>query len=250
MRQPVHLSIGQEAAAVGVCAALGPNDLMVSSHRGHAHYLAKGGSLNALIAELYGKGTGCSKGYGGSMHLVDWACGFAGSTSIVGGTIPVGVGLAWAKKLRGELGCVAVCLGDAAVEEGVFHESMNFASLHKLNVVFVCEDNGFSCYTPINERQPRRPIVDIAKAHGMIGIATKSESPEVIRKQMCIAMGNAPSLLVITTERLYEHCGPNQEKPLTGWELKPDLEIEAEIRAAFEFAEASFEPDLVGMYAY
>src|SRR5665213_264729 len=121
MRCPVHLSIGQEAAAVGVCSALTAKDFMVSTHRAHAHYLAEGGRLNGLICELYGKADGCAKGQGGSMHLVDWSAGFAGSTSIVGGTIPVGVGLAFGSFLRKEPVVTVVCIGDAAVEEGVFH---------------------------------------------------------------------------------------------------------------------------------
>src|SRR3990167_158930 len=109
MRCPVHLSIGQEAAAVGLCALLGADDQMVSTHRGHAHYLAKGGSLRGLLCELYGKADGCSRGQGGSMHLVDRNCGFTGSTSIVGGTVPVGVGLAFAKKINKQAGLVVVC---------------------------------------------------------------------------------------------------------------------------------------------
>src|SRR3990167_9152776 len=127
MRCPVHLSIGQELNASTVCQYLTKDDQMVSTHRGHAHYLAKGGSLEKFIAELYGKTTGCSGGLGGSMHLCDRSVGFLGSTSIVGGTIPIGVGLAFSNKLQRKENIVVVCMGDAAIEEGIFWESWNFA---------------------------------------------------------------------------------------------------------------------------
>jgi TPP-dependent pyruvate/acetoin dehydrogenase alpha subunit len=187
MRCPVHLSVGQEEAAVFVASTMGPDDLMVSTHRGHAHYLARGGSLRGLLCELYGKADGCSRGQGGSMHLVDWSVGFAGSTSIVGGTIPVGVGLAFAKKLKGEPGKVVICIGDAAVEEGVFHESHNFALLHDLNVLFFIENNYYSCYTHIDERQPGGNLGQI------------------------FAKGKVD---VFETYRHLEHCGPNNDDHL------------------------------------
>lgn len=219
MRTPVHLSIGQEGAAVGVCSALTAADLMVSTHRSHAHYLAKGGDLKRMIAELYGLDEGCGRGHGGSMHLVDWACGFAGSTSIVGGTIPVGVGLGWAEKLKGTKNIAVVCLGDAAIEEGVFHESANFASLHKCPVLFVCENNKLSCYTGILDRQPNRSIAKVAWAHDLeyrrvdgskfeqVAAATQEIVSE-IRK------GLGPAFLEIETQRFVEHCGPNNDDHL------------------------------------
>lgn len=271
MRCPVHLSIGQEAAAVGVASCLTKEDLMVSTHRGHAHYLAKGGNLNAFVAELYGKSTGCSRGQGGSMHLVDWSCGFAGSTSIVGGTVPVGVGLAFAKKIRREAGSVVVCVGDAAIEEGVFHESANFASLHNLPVLFVLENNFYSCFTHIDERQPvGRSFEDVAKAHDLLFRSIDGNSVDRVAHitQGLIEM-KAPSLLVLETYRHLEHCGPasddhlNYRDPLEveNWknhdpvkERPEDLVaiIKAEIDEAFKFAEESPFPKIqeLGAYTY
>lgn len=249
MRTPVHLSIGQEAAAVGVCAALGTNDLVVSTHRSHAHYLAKGGNLNAFIAELHGKGTGCSGGFGGSMHLVDRAVGFMGSTSIVAGTIPVGVGLAFAKKQRNEPGIVVIFHGDAAIEEGVWHESVNFAVLKQLPVLFVCENNGMSCYTPLSERQPREHFNYMAFGHDLnyryADIDVKGVfdvTKEIINK--------LPALLEIKCRRYYEHCGVKQEIDVKDEISEMDGSIfQAEIDAAFKFAEESPWPEHRSMYA-
>ena len=120
MRCPVHLSIGQEAIAVGVCQNLSKNDKIVTAHRSHAHYLAKGGSLKSMLAELYGKETGCAKGLGGSMHLIDLKAGVTAAVPIVGSTIPIGTGIAWANKLKKNNQLVVVFFGDGATEEGVF----------------------------------------------------------------------------------------------------------------------------------
>src|SRR5437016_11125531 len=137
MRCPTHFSIGQEAAAVGVCARLTREELITSAHRSHAHYLAKGGDLRAMLAELYGKVTGCARGKGGSMHLIDRAAGFLGAVPIVGSTIPIGVGAAFASVLQGAPRLTVIFFGDAATETGVFHESLNFAALHHLPVLMV-----------------------------------------------------------------------------------------------------------------
>ena len=141
MRCPVHLSIGQEAIAVGVSAALRPDDMVISNHRSHAHYLAKGGDLRRMLAELHGRETGCARGRGGSMHLIDRSVGMIGALPIVAGSIPIGVGVALASRRAGHDRAVVIYVGDAAIEEGVFHESANFASLEKLPVLFVCENN-------------------------------------------------------------------------------------------------------------
>lgn len=158
MRCPVHLSIGQEAIAAGVCALLKKTDIVFSNHRSHGHYLAKGGSLPAMIAEIYGKETGCSKGRGGSQHLIDMSAGFWGSTPIVASTVPLSVGSAFYSKLKEDKKVTVVFFGDAAMEEGVLHESLNFASLHKLPIFFVCENNLYSISTHISARQPDRKI--------------------------------------------------------------------------------------------
>jgi pyruvate dehydrogenase E1 component alpha subunit len=165
MRCPVHLSIGQEAAAAGVGLALLADDLAMSGHRSHAHYLAKGGNLDAMIAEMHGRETGCCRGRGGSMHLVDLGVGFMGAVPIVGSTIPIAVGLAFAEHLKKGNRVTVAFFGEGATEVGVFHESMNFASLHQLPVVFVCENNLYSVHSTLESRQPDRPIVELATGH-------------------------------------------------------------------------------------
>lgn len=252
MRTPVHLSIGQEFAAVGVCSALEPYDLVVSTHRSHAHYLAKGGDLNAFIAELQGKATGCSGGYGGSMHLVDRSCGFFGSTSIVGGTIPVGVGLALSKVYKKERGVVVVFHGDAAIEEGVWHESVNFAVLKKLPVIFVCENNGYSCYTPLKERQPRTGFRTLAIAHGLKYFSPSRGDVGSVFRAFNFLLGSKqfPAFFQITCERAYEHCGVKKELDLDDEITGMDGSIfMPEIDRAFKFAEDSPWPEKMSMYA-
>ncbi len=153
MKTPIHLCIGQEAVAVGVCANLKKSDYISSNHRGHGHYLAKGGNLNALIAELYGRESGCSKGRGGSMHLVDTAAGHLGSSSIVGGGIPIGTGMGLAIKMQKKKNVSTIFFGDGAADEGVLYESVNFAVLKKLPVIFILENNLYSVCSHVSTRQ-------------------------------------------------------------------------------------------------
>ena len=168
MRCPVHLSIGQEGAAVGVCSALNTNDWIFSGHRNHAHYLAKGGNLKSMISEIYGKSTGCCGGKGGSMHLTDRSAGFIGATPIVGSTIPIAVGAALTAKRNKSNRVVVIFLGDGAMESGVVHESMNFAATAKLPIIFACENNLYSVYSSLEVRQPRnRKIYKMVKSHGI-----------------------------------------------------------------------------------
>ena len=136
MRCPVHLSIGQESVSAAFSLTQELSDIAFSTHRAHAHYLAKGGNLNKMIAEIYGKVTGCSRGRGGSMHLVDKEVGFIGSSAIVGNSIPIGVGYSLAKKLKNDNSVTYIFLGDGAVEEGSFYESVNFAVLKNLKIIF------------------------------------------------------------------------------------------------------------------
>lgn len=250
IRCPIHLSVGQEAAAVGVCSQLSTKDLMVSTHRSHAHYLAKGGDPYRLVAELYGKQDGCSKGQGGSMHLVDWSVGFAGSTSIVGGTIPIGVGLAFAQKLKGQSNITVICIGDAAVEEGVFHEAANFASLHRLPVIFALEDNDRSCYTVKKDRQPERDWYALAVGHDL-RFFHQSSSVEEIGKDMAemIRRKDWPYLYVIDSKSLVEHCGPVLET----YDKRPITQAMKErIDDIFQRAKAAPFPLIseLGKYAY
>ncbi len=215
MRCPVHLCIGQEAIAAGMCASLGAEDYVFSAHRSHGHYLARGGSLRAMLAELYGKATGCSHGKGGSMHLIDLDAGFMAATPIVGSTIPIAVGAAMGAQMRGESRVVVVFLGDGATEEGVFHESVNWAVLRKVPCVFVCENNLYSVYSPLSVRQPHgRSIAEFVKAYGLPSEqADGNDVLEVARLgDAAVARaraGEGPSFLEFMTYRWREHCGPN-----------------------------------------
>jgi pyruvate dehydrogenase E1 component alpha subunit len=215
MRCPIHLSIGQEAVAAGVGVALRSSDLAVSGHRAHAHYLGKGGDLDAMIAELHGKVTGCSGGKGGSMHLIDESVGFMGSTAIVGGTIPIGVGLAYGMKTKGTDQLSCVFLGDAAVETGVFFESANFAALKSLPVLFVCENNLYSVYTHIRMRQPAgRRIHEMVCGLGIPaschdGNDAQAVCAAVTQAARSIRSGAGPCFLEFSTYRWREHCGAN-----------------------------------------
>jgi TPP-dependent pyruvate/acetoin dehydrogenase alpha subunit len=220
MRCPTHLCTGQEAIAAGVCGALRLDDFVVSSHRAHGHYLAKGGDLKKMLAEIYGKATGCSKGRGGSMHLNDPSVGFMGSTAIVGGTIPVGVGLALSIRLQGTDQVSCVFFGDAAIEEGVFYESINFAVLKNLPVLFVCENNLYSVQSPLRVRQPEgREIWRMVKGFGCNSTAGDGNDvleiyTKVIAAVDTIRSGNGPCFFEFATYRWREHCGPNFDDEL------------------------------------
>src|SRR5271154_5873136 len=167
VKSPIHLSIGQEAVAVGVCEALRRDDMVFGTYRNHALYLAKGGNLNRMAAELFGKVTGSAKGKGGSMHLIDPAAGVLGASAVVGTTIPNAVGYAYAAKLQKRDIVVATFFGDGAVDEGVFYESLNFAALMKAPVLFICENNGYAVYSRQRDRQPVSNITERARAHGV-----------------------------------------------------------------------------------
>ena len=163
MQTPVHLSIGQESIAAALCAHLNDDDLRIGTHRGHGLYLAGGGDLVAFFAELLGRGIGCAGGYGGSMHLTDRAHGLVGTTSIVGGCLPILAGLAMS--LRPPL-LAAALLGDGAADQGVFAESLNFAALKKLPALFVVENNRYSVYTPASQRRAAS-VAAVARAFGI-----------------------------------------------------------------------------------
>lgn len=228
MRCPVHLSIGQEAIAVGVCEHLLQSDYLVGNHRAHAHYLAKGGDLKRMMAEIYGKETGCSKGRGGSMHLIDLEAGIIGTTPIVGGSIPVGVGVAFSSLLKKENKITTIFFGEGSTEEGVWSESLNFASLKNLPVLFVCENNFYSVYSPLSVRQSeKRSRIDIAKAHGMFALDghgnNVDEVFEVSKKAVdYVRNGNGPAIVEFDTYRYREHCGPNNDDD-AGY--RPDEEV-------------------------
>ena len=269
MRCPVHLSIGQEAAAVGVCHSLKNSDWVFSAHRNHAHYLATGACLNKMIAELHGKDNGCTGGIGGSMHLTDIDNGFIGATPIVGSTVPIAVGASLSNALREQGGVVVVFFGDGAMETGVLHESMNFASLRRLPIMFVCENNYYSVYSPIEVRRPPcTSYCDMAASHGIKNALVSNNDVEAIFKKTreavdVIRAEKGPFFLEIETYRFREHCGPNYDDDLgyrpqseiSHWcakdciktikdEISKDLivewerEINSEIVKAFKFADA------------
>ena len=215
MRCPVHLSIGQEAIPAIFSQIVKNTDFAISTHRGHAHYLAKGGDLNAMIAEIYGKASGCSKGKGGSMHLIALSVNFMGTSAIVGNSIPVGVGLGLSAQLNQTDQISCVFLGDGAVEEGVFYESVNFAALRKLPVLFICENNLYSVYSPLKVRQPvGRNISTMVESMGM-KVATAAGSDLLLCHKVMleafqyIREGNGPIFLEFSTYRWREHCGPS-----------------------------------------
>jgi pyruvate dehydrogenase E1 component alpha subunit len=214
MRCPTHFSIGQEAVAAGVCASLRPEDYVISAHRSHAHYLGKGGNLRAMFAELYGKVDGCASGKGGSMHLIDLSVNFLGCVPIVGSTIPIGVGAAFGATLQERPALTAIFFGDAAVETGVFHESVNFAAVHRLPVLFVCENNLYSVNTPLGARQPpNRTIAELARGHGIRSAQHDGQPVETVAAASAdtiaqIRAGGGPALLEFMTYRWLEHCGP------------------------------------------
>ena len=229
MRCPVHLSIGQEAVAVGVCEHLQKNDIVMSAHRAHAHYLAKGGNLKAMLAELYGKSTGCAMGKGGSMHLIDLESGFFAAVPIVGSTIPIAVGVAWAFKMKKSSNIVAVFLGDGATEEGVFFESLDFASLKNLPILFACENNFYSVYSNLKVRQtPQRKISVLAESHGIKTFTGDGNNVQQVSELTSEAVkhikdNQGPAFLELKTFRWLEHCGPNSDDEL-GYREQGELE--------------------------
>src|SRR3989338_5476466 len=167
MRTPVHLCTGQEENPTGVCVALSDEDIVYAYYRSHGWYLAKGGDLFKMIAELFGKATGCSNGYGGSMHLIDIKKGFAGTTALVAAAQAHAVGAAFTFKSRKQNHVAVSSFGDGATEEGIFQESLMFAALRKLPVIFICENNGLATNTLIKYRQPSAPIYKRAEGFGV-----------------------------------------------------------------------------------
>lgn len=222
MRCPTHLSIGQEASAVGVTMALQPQDRVWAYHRCHAHYLAKGGDLDAMIAELYGKATGCAGGWGGSMHLADESVGFTEGSTAVGNCTSIATGAAFASKLEGNGRVVACFFGDATVETGQFWESVNFAALNKLPIMFICENNLYSTATPLEQRQPPSPIYSRLKEF-MWSEQVKDENIEDIRDAALKCREAGPGFLEVSTYRFLAHVGPNYD-----WDL--GYRTEAEVR--------------------
>jgi len=273
IKSPVHLSIGQEAVAVGVCDPLRADDVVSGTYRSHAAYIAKGGDLPAMFAELYGKDTGCCRGKGGSMHMVAMERYILGTSAVVGTTVPIAVGYSLALKREGKGRLAVAFFGDGATEEGVFQESLNFAALHKLPVLFVCENNGYAIHTPLSKRWATNRLCERVATYG-IPVHQVPDS-DVLRlwdlaagAYISIREGSGPVFIECQTYRWKEHVGPGDDYDagyrtrdellpwkerdqvaLIGAKLDPrvraavDVEIEREIAAAIDFAENSPFPE-------
>jgi TPP-dependent pyruvate/acetoin dehydrogenase alpha subunit len=269
IKSPVHLSIGQESVAVGACDPLRPDDVASGTYRGHAAYLAKGGDLRALMAELFGKLSGCSAGKGGSMHLIDMHHFILGTSAVVGSTIPVALGYALALKRAGSGRVVACFFGDGATEEGVFAESLNFAALHRLPILFVCENNQYAIHAHVRQRWATDRLCARVATYGIPADHVPDGDVFAIRERAAAAYealrrGEGPAFLECRTYRWREHVGPGEDyaagyrhrAELDEWQrrdqiarladLMPeaqrrdvDAAIEAEIAAAILFAETS-----------
>lgn len=214
MKTPVHLCIGQEAIAAGVCIHLRKEDYIFSTHRSHGHCIAKGMPLHLIAAELYGKVTGCSKGRGGSMHLVCPEWGIPGSTAIVGGSTPLAAGAALSAKMQGNGRISVAFFGDGASEEGSFHESLNFAALHRLPVVFICENNFYATSSHQSARQPNRTIAEKGQGYGIPWGVKDGNNLLAVFESAAVAIerarsGEGPTLLEYQTYRWKGHVGPN-----------------------------------------
>jgi TPP-dependent pyruvate/acetoin dehydrogenase alpha subunit len=276
---PVNLSIGQEAVSVAVCDALNRDDIVFGTYRGHALYLAKGGALKGMIAELYGKIDGCAKGKGGSMHLVDIDNGIMGTSAIVATTIPDAVGYAYALKYQRKDSIVVSFFGDGAVEEGVFYESINFAALKHLPIIFICENNSYAIHTHQLKRQSVANICERVVSFGIKAERINDNDVLSLRERISSNIESlrngetGPLFFECMTYRWREHVGPNEDFSLgyrtreeaeswiqndqvesigkmleTEQQTKIEKEVEEEIREAFTFAEESSFPEASELY--
>ena len=228
IRCPIHLSIGQEATAVGVCQVLRQTDLVFGSHRCHGLYLAKGGDLRGMFAELFGKRSGCASGKGGSMHLVDPPHGMMGASALVGGSIPLAVGAALAIGTDRQERVAAAFFGDGATEEGVLWESLNFAALKSLPVLFVCENNLYATYSHQRNRQAFQDIASKARSFVTPVFEADGNDVEVVYHHASIAAararaGGGPTFLELKTYRWRDHVGPGEDAAL-GYRTAQEIE--------------------------
>jgi acetoin:2,6-dichlorophenolindophenol oxidoreductase subunit alpha len=284
MKTPVHLYIGQEAIAAGVCANLKREDYVFGTHRSHGVFLAKGGDMNRLMAELYGKKTGCSKGKGGSMHVVDTDAGICGTTAIVGGNIPLAAGAALSIQLQNQNNVSVAFFGDGASDEGVLHETLNFAALKKLPVIFLCENNFYATNSHRSKRQSYDHIYKLASGYGIPGVMIDGndaiEVYQTSKKAIDRARkGAGPSFIECKTYRWKAHVGPDcdfhlgcrPQQELDEWTAKCPINrleqylidegqltiagkndiirsIDKEIEDAYQFAMKSSYPDEDDLY--
>lgn len=281
VKSPVHLSIGQEAVASGVCETLQPSDVVFGSYRGHHVYLAKGGDMNAMVAELFGKVTGCARGKGGSMHLIDLDHGVSGTSAVVGTTIANAVGAAYASKIQGLGKVVVAFFGDGAVDEGVFHESVNFAALKNVPLVLICENNQYAVHSDHLSRRLEDNLCQRVSTYGIPTERIEANDVLTINESVQSAVddireGNAgPRFFEIMTYRWMQHVGPGEDFKLgyrTPEERQPwidsdqlerigrmlnvadrvriDEEVKEEVARAFEFAEESPFPSGDELFAH
>ena len=281
IRTPVHLCIGQEGVPAGLCSRLKTNDYIFSTHRSHGHCIAKGMSLRDIAAELYGREEGCCRGRGGSMHLTDPEQGIPGSTAIVGGSIPLAVGAALSSRMQRNGRIAVAFFGDGASEEGSFHESLNFAALHSLPVVFACENNLYATSSPLGARQPAAGIAAKGGGYGIPArvvdgnnvVAVYDAAGEAVARAR---NGEGATLLEFRTWRWKGHVGPGCDveagcRPAAEheeWLARCPLEwlgarlreagwggqlaamehaVAAEIDDAFEYGRGGTEPDPAGI---
>lgn len=246
IQSPVHLSIGQEAVAVGACQSLEPTDLLFCSYRSHAFYLAKGGSLREMFAELYGKATGCGRGKAGSMHLAAPEVGLMGASAVVASTIPHAVGAALAAARLGKPQAIVSAFGDGATEEGAYHESLNFAALHKLPIVLLCENNGLAVHSRLEARQAYC-ITDQARSYGL-PVTHLADGYDVMKVHEVFSgiiaevhRSRSPHFIEIRTCRYKEHVGPGEDthagyrsvEELQAWKSKDPLILDRELAAQY-----------------
>jgi len=240
IKTPCHLYSGEEAIAVGVCANLNKNDVIFSNHRSHGHYLAKNGDLNKLVAEIFGKETGCSGGRGGSMHIISYKEGMFGSVPIVAGTISLAVGTSLLMSIKNQKRVSVAFFGDGATTEGVLYESLNFAALKKLPIIFICENNFYATHMPIKECSANPEIFKMAK-HFMPSVRIDGNNIlkviETSKKFINLAkIGQGPAFIECLTYRQRGHVGPNdniqgkqtdirKEKEIKSWLSKDPIKI-------------------------
>jgi pyruvate dehydrogenase E1 component alpha subunit len=229
---PVHLYSGEEAIAVGVCASLKQTDYVFGNHRSHGHYLAKGGAVGPMIAEIFGKKTGCSGGRGGSMHVIDPEVGMMGAAPIVGGTISLALGAALASRIRKDDRVSVSFFGDGATGEGVLYEALNFSALKNLPILFVCENNFYSTHLPIRECRINDVIYEIGKPCNVYAKQVDGnnvlEVYEATREAVEICRRNeGPAFIECLTYRLRGHVGPDDNIQGAHTDIRPAEEVKA-----------------------
>lgn len=232
IRCPVHLYTGEEAIATGVCANLTDRDYVFGTHRSHGHYIAKGGNMKAMVAEIYGKVTGCAKGRGGSMHVIDTKVGMMGAAPIVAGTVSLAAGAALTSRIRKDNRVTVAFFGDGAVGEGGLHESLNFAAVKKLPMIFVCENNLYSTHLPISEIRPKNNIYEIGAPYGIH--YERADGQDVLKvyetAKNAVALcrdGKGPVFLEYMTYRFRGHVGPDDNIQGTHTDIRPEAELVA-----------------------